>query len=360
MRRIVFAAAIVLLMLPTCSAAQEELWGQTGGEDLIRAAREYGVELDRSVELHDGLGGLLGQLEGHLPEAMKQALKNALAMLVIVVLCAMAQSVQPQPGAGRLNVPVLAGTLAITAVAANDMQAMMGLGRTTISAMQGFSQTLLPVLAACTAATGHVGAAAARQVATAMFCNILITVIDRLLVALVYAYLAAYAAYTAIGDPGLKRIAQLLRWVVTKTLSVLLVAFVAYLTITGTVAGGADAAAVKATKTVIAGLIPVVGRIIADASETILVGAGMVKNTVGVVGLLVVLGVCLVPFVRLAAHYAAYRLCGALSATVADSRLWELIGGIGTAFGLILGMTGSCAVLLLISVVTAIAGIGGG
>ena len=53
-------------------------------------------------------------------------------------------------------------------------------------------------------------------------------------------------------------------------------------------------------------------------------------------------------------------MTAALAATVADNRLSKLIDSIGGAFGLILGMTGACTVLLLISVVSAITAVKGG
>ncbi|MBQ9973629.1 MAG: stage III sporulation protein AE [Oscillospiraceae bacterium] len=352
------AVLLISVFILPCKAVEADLWQAVGGEELSKYARQYDAEIGdlRDIQLNDGIHQLANRAGEHLPEIIRTAAGSALTLLLTVVLCAVAQSLQPESGAGGINVSLMAGALAITALAANDMKSMMGLGRATIDTMQGFSQVLLPVMAACTAATGHAGAAAARQVATAMFCNIIITLIDRVLVKLVYLYLASCTAYVAIGNPGLKRISELIKWVVTKTLTVLVVIFVAYLTMVGAAAGSADAVALKATKTVIAGLIPVVGRIISDASETILVGAGALKNTVGIIGLIVVLSICLVPFLRLAAHYAAYRFSAALSATVADSRLWELIAGIGTAFGLILGMTGSCAMLMLVSMLTAVAG----
>jgi len=45
---------------------------------------------------------------------------------------------------------------------------------------------------------------------------------------------------------------------------------------------------------------------------------------------------------------------GALAATVADGRVAGLIYQIGSAFGLVLGMTGASALLLLVSMVSAV------
>jgi len=68
---------------------------------------------------------------------------------------------------------------------------------------------------------------------------------------------------------------------------------------------------------------------------------------------------CLAPFLQLGIHYLSYKLTAALSATVSGGRVAELIDSIGGAFGLVLGMTGSCALLLLISMVSAITAVTG-
>ena len=57
---------------------------------------------------------------------------------------------------------------------------------------------------------------------------------------------------------------------------------------------------------------------------------------------------------QLGIHYLTYKVTSALSATVSSGRVAGLIDQIGGAFGLVLGMTGASALLLLISMVSAI------
>lgn len=357
MKRCFIFCCILLYFILPC-AAKGELWSELGLERLERAGKTYGsdVTLDQNLQLDDGIASMAERTAHHLPKAIGSALKSALMLLTVVLLCAMADGVNSLGGAGALPVPVMAGTLAITAITAGNMSSMMGLGRSTIESMNGFAQILLPAMAACTAASGSLTGAAVRQVATTMFANLLLSIIDRFLMPMVYAYVAACSAYAAVGNQGLKQIAQILKWIVTSVLTVLLIAFVTYLTVSGAVAGTADAAAVKATRTAISTAVPVVGRIISDAAETVLVGAGILRSTVGVFGLITVLGICLVPFLRLAVHYLTYKFTCAMAGMLADRRLAELIGNLGTAFGMILGMAGTSTLLLLISIISGISG----
>ena len=110
----------------------------------------------------------------------------------------------------------------------------------------------------------------------------------------------------------------------------------------------------RLAKTAISGVVPVVGGIIAEASETVLVGAGLLKGTLGVFGLLGILALCVVPFLRIGIQYLLYKLTAFLAGMTAAPELAKLIDALGGVFGLMLGMTGSCALLLLISISSAI------
>lgn len=250
-------------------------------------------------------------------------------------------------------VPMVAA-LAITAISVSDVHSLIGMGRQALADMDTFAKILLPTMAVVTAASGAPGAAAARQLAAMLFSNVLLSVINGLLMPLCYGYIAACVAHAAVGNEGLKRIAGVLKWVVTSVLTILPLAYVGYLTVSGVVAGTADAVAVKAAKFTVSSMVPVVGGILSDAAETVLAGAGLLKNAVGVFGMLVILSMCIVPFLQLGVHYLAYKLTAALAATVAEGRISGLIDSIGGAFGLILGMTGASALLLLVSMVSAV------
>ena len=100
-----------------------------------------------------------------------------------------------------------------------------------------------------------------------------------------------------------------------------------------------------------------VGGIIAEASETVLVGAGLLKGTLGVFGLLGILALCVVPFLRIGIQYLLYKLPDFFAAALGGSELCGLIGGLGSAFGLLLGMVGSCALVLLISILASVAAV---
>lgn len=330
-----------------------------GLDRLTVAAEAY---LDEYVKVEDLTGDSFAQgaaaiLDGGLGEVrgiLRRAVKSGMLLLGVALVCSLAETVREDLGGGSLDPVRLAGAAAVTAIAAADVHTLLGLGSKALEEMNAFSKLLLPTVTAACAAAGAPAAAAARQGAALLFLGLLLTLADRFILPLVYAYVAAQAAGAALGNDGLGRLGALLKWAATGLLSLLVTGFVFYLSVTGAVAGSADVMTQKAAKTAISGMIPVVGSILADAAEAVVAGAGILKGTVGVVGLLAVLAICLSPFLRLGVQYLVYKCAAALTATVLPGPMAGLIDSIGSAFALILGMVGGGGMILYVALITSI------
>lgn len=341
-----------LLCLPAWAGTVRE--EDFGVSEVERSAAEQGGTAEYGAGLDDGLAELVDTGTRELAGIVRRAVRSSVLILLILLFCGLAETVQEGAGGSPSRSVSLAGTLAVTAVAVADVNALLGMGTGAIARMTSFANVLLPTAAALTAATGAVTGAAARQLAAALFSDLLVNLIHGLLVPLLYGYIAASAAQAAVGENRLKRLADLLKWTVTTVLTVVTMTFVGYLTASGVVAGTADAATVKAAKFAISGAIPVVGGILSDAAETVLASAGILKGTVGVFGMVTILGICLIPLLQLAVHYLAYKLTAALASALGDGPVCGLVDRLGGAFGLVLGMTGACCLLLLIALVSCV------
>lgn len=333
-------------------------------EALEEALPEVAEEMLRDTDLSgasgfaSGVSAILEQMGREVGNILRQRVRGAALVLLAVLLCGAVDGFYQGVDGGKAAVFLpMAGALSVTLLTAGSLDSLMGLGARTIEDLSGFSKVLLPVLAAATAASGAVTSASVQQVGTVFLADLLITLIDRLLMPLVYLYAGALASSAMLPENRLGALAEALKKVITWILTTVLLAFTVYLSVVRVVSGSADAAALKVAKAAISGVIPVVGSIISEASETVLAGAGMLKNTIGVFGMLGILAACAHPFLHLGIQYLLYKLTAFLAATVGAPGLCKLIDGLGGAFGLVLGMTGSCAFLLLISVLSSVAAV---
>ena len=353
--------ALTLSMLCVCGyAAEEETDLEQRQRELLNldeledAAQPYLGNLELGSELDESLEVLLDTGISQLDGVFRKALRSGVLILAVVMLQGLASGLLEQGKIQTLSVVPMTGALAITAVAISDVSVLLSLGERTVGNMTDFANILFPAATALAAATGAITGAAVRQMTAMLFADILMNLMNSLLIPMVYAYLAVCISYAAFGNEGLKRVSAFLKWSATILLTVLLMAFVGYLTLSGVVAGHTDAAAIKAARFTLSSTIPVVGGILSDAAETVLVGTGILRGSVGIFGAVTILAICIVPFLQLGVHYLVYKLTAAVSATVTDSRTAGLIDGIGAAFGLILGMTGAGALMLLISLISAV------
>lgn len=349
---LIAAFAVFFLCFGSCCAVNvtDAQWESLDTEALERAAGASGVqlELERDFDLHEGLSRLGEAFSSRLREAITQASRTALTLLLAVLLSEVTGVLGALTGAGE-RPGVLVGALTVAAVSVTDVHSLMSLGRTAVGEIWTFSTLLIPVMTAVSAASGSFTGATARQVGTFLFADGLVTLMDKVLLPLVYLYTAACVSAAVTGNQGLEQIGKAIRWCVTATLSALLLAFTGYLSLTSAAAAGADAVTIRLTRSVISSMVPVVGGILSNATDTVLSGVGLLKGIVGSFGVVAVLGLALGAFVRLGVQYLMYRLASVLSEVLSGSRVARLIGDIASAFSLVLGMTATAALLVLIS-----------
>ena len=321
--------------------------------------REAGKLLDGvgqwdAASLTDGLRSIWTHLRGDVSIILHRQARGAASILLVVLLCSLVGGFQKNAG-DSLRFLTMAGTLAITALTAGSLDSLMGFGAAAMEQMNTFSKALLPTLAAVSALSGGVAGATLRQLATVFFADLLLEVIHGLLMPMVYLYAGTLATGGSLSDRRLLSVAEMIRSVCVWLLTTALLLFTLYLTVSGIFAGTVDSA--RVAKTAISGVVPAVGGIIAEASETVLAGAGVLKGTIGVFGLLGVLALCAYPFLQLGIQYLLYQLAGFLASVIGSPELCAVIKGLGGAFGLILGMVGSCALVLLISILASAAAV---
>ncbi len=299
--------------------------------------------------MEGGLAKLVTELKNQLTAQLTEGVRGAVSVFLILLLCGLLET---GVGPEHSGVITLAGTAAISARTAAEIGSLAALGREVIDTMSDFSKRLLLSLAAASGTVGMPAAASAKYAMAMLAGELFLTAVERLLLPLLCAYLAAQAANAAVGENLLGGMAAMIRRICTLVLAGMLTLFTALLGISGLVAGGADAATMKTAKLLISNAVPVVGGILSDAAESVISAARIVRNAAGLLGLFAVASVCLGPFLRFSLRTLLLRMAGAAAGPVAPGRLCALVTGLADAFGILAGMVGACALMNLISIVS--------
>ena len=119
--------------------------------------------------------------------------------------------------------------------------------------------------------------------------------------------------------------------------------------LSGIVSGSADAAAVKAAKTVLSSTLPVVGNILSDSASSLLAAASLIKNSAGIFCLIAVCAICAGPFALLAVKLLVFKAAAAVSSLGGSERYTRLLSGFGSVFAMLLGLVGCFGFMLFFS-----------
>lgn len=301
----------------------------------------------------EGLWHILKTAIYNLEPEIANASGICLALIAVVILLSMADAFLKK----GTNSIYMAGAVMIGMILLEPVNALVNLGTETVTQLSEYGKLLIPVMTASLAAQGGTTASAVLCTGTVFFNALLTAVITKLLIPILYVYLCLSVANHAIGQEILKSIQQFTKWLMTWVLKCILYVFTGYISITGVVSGAVDASAMKAAKLAISGMVPVVGGILSDASEAVLVSAGVMKSAAGVYGILAVIAICIGPFLQIGIQYLMLKLTAGICSMFGSKQSGGLIGDISAGMGLILAMTGTVCLLLLISVVCFMRGI---
>ena len=285
--------------------------------------------------------------------SVKEASGICMSLLGVSILTGMLRSLSDDAN----SISDLAGTSVCGILLFQPTNAMIQLGTRTVEQISQYGRLLLPVMTGALAAQGAVTKSGALYTATALFDALLSSAISGLLVPLVYVFVCICISYRLFGHEILDTASKFIKWMLTWGLKIVLYVFTGYISITGVVGGTTDAALLKATKLTISGMVPVVGGILSDASEAILVSAGLMKNAAGIYGMLAVAALWIGPFLQIGVQYLMLNFTAGLCGMFTPKQFTGLMKDFSTAMGIVLAMTFAVCLMFMISTICFMKGV---
>jgi stage III sporulation protein AE len=347
---VLFLFLLILLTFPAQAAPDFERDVRSAEWNLPAEAREgtRGVISGAEVDLGQAGRNLWNRVAGAFREARASILRELLLIAGIFLVCALASGLEE---AGKLPFPVvnIAGALGIYGAAIVSFRGLAAVGAQALRTLESAAIALLATMGTLGTAAGYPASTLVRQTAAVFFSGLMISLMARVFVPVLFLYMTLCVADAALDNAALTRIAKFIRNTVGGVLAAGLTLYIAYITIAGQLAGSADALALKSMRLALSGVLPVVGGIVSDAAETVLLSAGVMKNAFGAVGMVAILAVCVGPFVQMGARYLGFKLLAAAVSPLGEEKLVKLMDALSDAFGLLLGMVGTAGLALIIA-----------
>lgn len=126
--------------------------------------------------------------------------------------------------------------------------------------------------------------------------------------------------------------------------------FAGFLSLQGISAGKYDSISIKATKFAIKSYIPIIGSYVADGMDYIVLGSILVKNTVGLVAILILLVIILSPVINLIVYKLLLQLSSGVLETSGSNKMSSFCSSVSKCLTLPIVIVVGVAFMFLISV----------
>ena len=285
------------------------------------------------------------------------AIKILTVIVGIVMLSSMLENLQNSFGKSTYNANITTVAL-IMGLAIKIFQQSSAYAIGISEDLTTMMMSLLPVMMTLTAGGGNVSTGVITNPILLYMCNIFSVLFNKVLIPLSVTYLALSLADLISDTVELGKFRELIKKIYNLILGIIMTIFTGLLSV-GSFAGAAlDSVGARGAKFALSNMVPFVGRSIAEAMNAVASASVMLKNAVGITGIVVMLALCIAPIIEIAAVILCIRASAAICEPVASKKSIQVLTAIGDSLSMINASVISIAVMMVISV-GIIVGIGG-
>ena len=364
-KKIIFLAIIILMVFPCKISATEQIMESTkemlGVSTFISESEKFSQEVFEDIDFSEVLNSAItGKIDNStlakkLLNILGKEIRNQLTLIGSIIVIIVIHSILKSVSDGLENEGIskvsyfVQYILIVTLIMKSFSEIVMNIKDTTQS-LVGYSYSLIPLLITLMMFTGNLVSAGAVQPILLLMITFIGTFISNFLLPMVLIG-TALGIISKISDKvQIDKLAKTFKSSTVWILGLVLTVFTGVLSLESSLTGKVDGITTKATKAIVTNAIPVVGKILSDASETVL-GSGIVlRNAVGLVGVIVIIGICAMPIIKLGVLTALYQILSAICEPIADKKIISIIEQMRDTFKVLLGMVSAISIMLIIGV----------
>lgn len=368
MKKILFVIVLLIfVMIPNftyCTEKDTDLIFQEqqekfGINDFIKEAEHYSKDIFDDINIKDMLDSALkGKVDNSnfikklfnlLIGEITYSIKTLISILVIVLIHTILKTLTDDLKENNISkiIYYVQYILIITLIISNFSDILETI-TTTINNMVGFIHTLIPVLVTLMIYTGSITTSTMIEPIIIFVIQFIANTINSFILPIISVMIVLIIVSKISDQIQINKLTKFMKSSITWFLGIVLTLFVGILSLEGSLTSSVDGITAKTTKAAVSNLIPVVGKILGDSVDTVL-GCGLVlKNAVGLIGTIIIIGICIMPIIKLATLSIMYSLTSSIVEPIADSKIVKLLEEISGVFKLLLGIISSVSVLLII------------
>lgn len=355
----------MILLKPPISQANNEIINSqiedTGISSFLNESEKYVSNTFPDMNITDvfntsvsgnlEVSGIWGWIINLLGDELETAIKSVVTILIIIIIHSVLKSIIENLGNdGVSKIAYFIQYLIIVGLIVNTFTDMLEIVEDAIVNISNFMNLLIPILITLMMTSGSIVSSGIAETVLLFAINIMSNLISKFIIPLILVATTLSIVSNFSDKVHVDRLSKFIKSAVIWILGVILTIFVCLLSIEGTLGQSVDGLTSKTAKAAVSTFIPVVGKVIGDSVETVIGCANILKNAVGAIGLVVILGIVAVPIIKVTIMWALIKILSALCEIIADEKVVKLLDAIGDSYKTLFGILVSVSVMFIVGI----------
>lgn len=212
----------------------------------------------------------------------------------------------------------------------------LNVGLIVINKMVTFMQAILPVLMTILVLMGGITSSAILHPIIITSVSAISSIMKDIVYPIIF-FSSIIAIINNINDNfQISKVSELLRKISIWIIGITTTVFLGIMSIQGVASSKIDGVSIRTAKFALDNFIPVVGGFLSDSIDTVIGYSLILKNAIGIVGVLIILAICTIPVIKIISLILVYKLSAALIQPITDSKIVNILEEIGKSMVIVL------------------------
>lgn len=272
-------------------------------------------------------------------------------LIALAMLCAILRNMQSafeNTNIGKVTYSVV--YLVLISIAVRSFSLALNVGKAAIDRMVSFIQALMPIILTLLASIGGITSTAIFNPLIFTSIAIASTWIKNILLPIVF-FASVLGVISNISTRfNVSFLATFLKQICIFLLGLFMSVFLGVLAVNGAASATLDGVSIRTAKFASKNFIPVVGGIFSDTVDTVVGCSLILKNAVGIFGLLIVLIITIFPVIKILSLVFIFKLSGVIIQPVGEEFIVRCLNDMANSLTLIFVTVASVAVMFFVAI----------
>lgn len=280
---------------------------------------------------------------------IKENAKIIFSIIAVSILCSILKNVQSTFGGNVSEIAFYVCYLFIIILIITSYTDVISVCRDTITKLNNFMNMLIPLVLGLLVTNGNIVSVSILQPVLLVMTSIINVVISNVILPIIFVSTMMNLIGNISENIKISKIPKLLQKTCLWCLEFILIIFIGVLSIEGTLGANVDGVTAKAAKSIVSTVIPVVGKALSDATDSILGATMITRNAVGIIGMIAIISIVLNPLISVLIMMITYNVAAALIEPIVDSRISKCMSGMGDSIKIVFALMATVCMLFIIS-----------